>query len=77
MKCPLCAAKMVEGTTNLVFNLREEQRIIVVLDVPALICDQCGEEFVPLESAQKVESLVRKSEEGGIKMGFLTFSQAA
>jgi hypothetical protein len=36
MKCPLSAAKMVEGTTNLVFNLREEQRTIVVSRCPGI-----------------------------------------
>lgn len=76
MKCPLCAGDMTDGTTTLVFNL-EGQRVVVVLNVPARICDQCGDEFIPLESAQKVEQLVEKSKQDGIRMGFLNFSHAA
>ncbi|MBN1604444.1 MAG: type II toxin-antitoxin system MqsA family antitoxin [Chitinispirillaceae bacterium] len=77
MRCPLCCGSMENGTTSLVFNMSGEKRTIVVLDVPAFICEQCGEEYVPIENARRVEDIVRKSEENGLKMGFLNYSVAA
>ena len=50
---------------------------INVLNVPALVCEQCGEEFVPLETARKGEQLVHKGEKDGLQMGFLNYPQAA
>ena len=68
---------MVEGTTTLVFELDGGSRTIVVQGVPALICDQCGDAFIPAESARQVETLVKKSEEDGVRAGFVQFSKAA
>jgi YgiT-type zinc finger domain-containing protein len=77
MKCPLCGGIMESGTTSLVFNTDGGQRTIVVLNVPALICTQCGDEFIPAENARRVETIVHKSEKDGLRMGFLNYSQAA
>lgn len=77
MICPLCNAVMENGTTSMVFNMDGGQRTIVVLNIPALICEQCGDEFIQAETAQRLETIVHKSEEDGLRMGFLNYSQAA
>ncbi|WP_462326051.1 YgiT-type zinc finger protein [Desulfoplanes sp.] len=43
MACPLCKGKMEIGTTILPFEMNNG-KVIVILNVPARICEQCGEE---------------------------------
>lgn len=76
MKCPICMNELKEGKTVLTFQMNEE-RIIVVKDVPALICEQCGEESIDIEDSKIVEKLVHKAIADGIKMGFVDYNYAA
>jgi YgiT-type zinc finger domain-containing protein len=76
MKCPFCETELKEGKTRLTFQMASD-KIIVVRDVPALICEQCGEESVDLEIAKIVEKLVHKAIEDGISMGFIEYKDAA
>jgi hypothetical protein len=55
----------------------EGTQILVIKDVPALICEQCGEEFVDLQISKNVEKQVNKAVADGISMGFLSYDKAA
>ncbi len=57
MKCPLCKGNMFTGTTILPFDL-QNRRVVVVLNVSALICDQCGDEYVEMHVARRVEKIL-------------------
>lgn len=76
MNCPLCKSTMIEGTTVVTFTM-ESTQILVIKNVPALICDQCGEEFVTLQTSKNVEKQVNKAVDDGISMGFLIYTMAA
>jgi YgiT-type zinc finger domain-containing protein len=76
MKCPFCKFSLKQGTTVLTFQINPTQ-IVVVKGVPALICEQCGEESVDLETAKIVEKQVEKAIADGIQMGFIDFNHAA
>ena len=76
MKCPFCETVLKEGKTTLTFQM-ESNKIIVVRDVPALICEQCGEESVDIKDSEIVEKLVHKAIEDGISMGFIEYEDAA
>lgn len=76
MKCYYCKSELKEGTTALTFQM-SEGRVIVVKDVPALICKQCGEESINLENSKVVERLVKKAIADGITMGFIQYNNAA
>ena len=76
MNCPLCKVKMIEGTTVLTFKM-DSAKILVIRNVPALVCDQCGDEFVSLETSKNVEKQVNKAVDDGISMGFLSYTMAA
>ena len=54
MACPLCKGNMVPGATILPFDMKNG-KIIVVLNVPALVCEQCGEEYVEMGVTRNVE----------------------
>lgn len=58
-KCPLCGGNCVEGTTS--FTVDYKRGLIVVRNVPALICDQCGEGWLKDDTSERLESLVREA----------------
>lgn len=76
MKCPLCKGKMVEGKTNLPYELGAG-KIIVITHVPALVCDQCGDDFVVIDVVKKVEGILERIEQDGVSMAFVEYEQAA
>jgi YgiT-type zinc finger domain-containing protein len=76
MKCPLCKGKMVTGKTNLPYEL-DGEKIIVVRNVPALVCDQCGDAFVEIDILRKVEEVIARAERDGMTMGFAEYEKAA
>lgn len=54
MTCPLCdAGELQPGKT--IFAADVDGTVVVVRDVPADICDACGEEFISDETAGDLE----------------------
>jgi YgiT-type zinc finger domain-containing protein len=76
MRCPLCKGEMKEGKTILPYELGKEQ-VIVLLDVPALICEQCGDEFVDINVTRNIEKILDKVKSDGMRMGFVEYRKAA
>ena len=76
MNCPYCNSVFKKSTTALKYQMASN-RIVVVRDVPAWICDQCGEESVDINISKKVEKQVEKALSDGIRMGFIDFNHAA
>ena len=76
MKCPHCKSELKQGTNVLTFQLNSNQ-IVVVKDVPALVCEQCGDESLDLETSKIVEKQVQQAVADGIQMGFINFNTAA
>ena len=76
MRCPLCKGKMVKGKTHLPYEMGE-QEILVVRDVPALLCEQCGESFVEIEVVRRVEKLLATAQRDGVTFGFIKYREAA
>ncbi|MGH2373259.1 MAG: type II toxin-antitoxin system MqsA family antitoxin [bacterium] len=54
--CPLCAGGKEPGTTTFTVDLGFG--VVVVRDVPALVCSQCGEAWIEDAVAAKLESVV-------------------
>ncbi len=67
---------MERGETNLPYEL-DGERIIVVKDVPALVCVQCGDAFVEIEVLRRVEKILARAERDGLVMGFVEYKRAA
>lgn len=76
MRCPTCDSDMTPGKTTLTFD-KGPDRTIVIKEVPAQVCRQCGDSFVDISVSEQVEKLVQKAENDGIKMGFFAFQPAA
>ncbi len=55
-KCPLCQGYKYKSTTTFTVDLKFG--VVVVRDVPALICEQCGEEWIADKEARELENIV-------------------
>ena len=53
MKCVICKNGETEpGST--IFTFTNDETIVVVKDVPAKICDNCGEEYLDSETTRRL-----------------------
>ena len=55
-KCPLCGGGMSDGITATPFLIGK--KVIVIKDVPAEICGDCGEAYMKSSVVDRVESML-------------------
>jgi len=55
--CSRCACKMREGEQD--FMARVQNEILVIKDVPFLICDTCGEGEYTLEISREIDVIMK------------------
>lgn len=56
MKCDLCEGEYRE--TTVVRNYRWRGQTVVVEDVPALVCDRCGDTLIREETIATIDELL-------------------
>jgi YgiT-type zinc finger domain-containing protein len=76
MNCPLCKGEMVKSKTNLPYEIGED-RLLVIKDVPAILCRQCGDYFIEIQVARVVERIIEAADKDGVMLGFLKYREAA
>jgi YgiT-type zinc finger domain-containing protein len=54
--CPLCGGRKSDGLTTFVADLGSG--VVVVRQVRATVCEQCGEEWIDDSTARKLEQVV-------------------
>lgn len=54
--CPVCGGIKEEATTILTVDYKEG--VVVVREVPAMVCMQCGEEWISDKTASRLEEIV-------------------
>ena len=57
--CPLCGGKKKEGVTT--YSVDIGTGVVVVRNVKAMLCAQCGEEWIDNETAAHLEEIVREA----------------
>ncbi len=55
-KCPLCGGSKAEGKTT--FTVELGFGVVVVRDVPATVCSQCGADWLDDSTSSRLESIV-------------------
>lgn len=58
--CPLCGGSMRTGRTSASFFIGE--KIVIIKDVPAEVCGDCGEAFTKSSVAGRIESILEEVE---------------
>jgi YgiT-type zinc finger domain-containing protein len=56
-KCALCSGQILAGSTTFTVDYRDGS--FIARNVPAAVCEQCGEAWITDQSAQRLESLLQ------------------
>jgi len=56
VKCYECGGEMVEAVTTL--HMEKDGRPLIIEDVPAKVCKQCGEEYIAGPVAEKIGKIL-------------------
>lgn len=61
MKCHYCKGKMVSGKTT--YFVHRKGYHLVIDEVPALVCNQCGEPYFEEDNVRLIQELIRDVDE--------------
>jgi YgiT-type zinc finger domain-containing protein len=64
--CSFCEGNLKSGKTE--FVARVENEVIVVKEVPAYVCEQCGEAYYTPEISRKLDEVMREFHRGKLLM---------
>lgn len=73
MNCILCKASLTKGNVNHIVDLGEG--IIIIKNVPANICKQCGEYYLDTNTALKLESIVEEVKKNKAEVFIVNYSE--
>ena len=73
MKCAICRnGNTVAGTITVALD--KEQTTLVFKDVPAQICDNCGEEYLSSETNKNLLQLAKDAARRGVSLELLRYA---
>ncbi len=73
-RCPTCGGDRVSGQTTFTADLGFG--VIVIRDVPATVCDQCGEEWLDDQTLEHIEHLVDHAKQAKSQLEMVSFKQS-
>ena len=74
-QCSSCYGKLQEGETE--FHARSGDEVVVIRNVPAHICEQCGKPYYTLSIYRKIDELMHDSSKKKLCMEPFTESEAS
>jgi len=70
-RCPLCGGRQQPGKTT--YSVDLGSGVILVRNVPATVCVQCGEAWIDHHTAQKLEQITQGAREKGLQVEVVAF----
>jgi len=61
-RCSLCKGKLQEGKTE--FTVKAGKEVISIKEVPAYVCQECGEAYFAPEISRKIDKVMRDFHKG-------------
>ncbi len=58
MECLVCHHLMTEGSITL--DLRVDKELVIIEDVPSIVCQNCGEQVFTAEVTRRIQETVKK-----------------
>lgn len=58
MKCLVCRGKMVDRKVTVDLRIRDE--LLIIEEVPATVCDRCGERVFTPEITRRLQTLAKQ-----------------
>ena len=74
-RCPLCGGDKQDGTT--IYSVDLGFGVVVVRNVPAMICSQCSEEWIDAVTAKKLEKMVDMARKNKLQIEMVEFAEVA
>ena len=74
-KCPLCGGKKRESKT--IYSVDLGFGIVAVRNVPASVCEMCGEEWIAAATAKKLEAIVDIARKNKLQIEVIGYDEAA
>ena len=56
-KCTFCKGNLHKGKTD--FTVKIKQEIVSITNVPAYVCDHCGEAYFEPERSRKIDEIMK------------------
>lgn len=72
MQCAICKGDIKKDKVN--FPIELEKSFILVRDVPALVCRQCGEYFLKDDVAADLEKIAEKARDSNVEIEVLRYA---
>ncbi|MDZ7840481.1 MAG: type II toxin-antitoxin system MqsA family antitoxin [Gammaproteobacteria bacterium] len=73
MNCVICkTGQMLEGTTTV--TLQRGETTVVIKDVPAQVCDNCGEYYLSEEMTERVLGMAEAAVSKGAEVEILRWA---
>lgn len=73
MECFKCKGNLIEKKINYVVNL--ENTIIIIKQVPAKVCSQCGEQYFDDETTENIDKIVNQLKELEIEITIVNYKE--
>ncbi|WP_438023633.1 type II toxin-antitoxin system MqsA family antitoxin [Sorangium sp. So ce233] len=73
--CPLCGGLLAHGSATIPFVIG--RHVAVIKDVPAELCDTCGEPFSHAAATDVVSAMLARARDMGAEITVLTYPAAA
>ena len=70
-RCPLCGGRKHPGNTT--YSVDLGSGVILVRNVPATVCVQCGEAWIVHHTAQKLEQITQEARDKGLQVEVVAF----
>jgi YgiT-type zinc finger domain-containing protein len=70
--CPICSGSVKPGKTT--FSVDLQYGLVVVRNVPAHVCEQCGEEWIDDTQAARLEEIVQRARQHKLQLEVLSLS---
>jgi len=63
-RCTFCKGTLHEGKTEFIARVGDE--IIVIKEVPAFVCDRCGEAYYSPDISRRIDAVMKDVHEGRV-----------
>lgn len=73
--CPYCSGQLAPGMATIPFVLGKS--VAVIKEVPAEICEACGEPFLGAEATDAVAELLARARAAGAEVTVMTYGSTA
>jgi len=73
MKCFMCKGELIEKRVKYMVDL--EGTVIIIKDVPAKVCVQCGEQYFDDETSKNIEKIVNKLKKIAVEVTVVNYQE--